>query len=144
MYSLTNVFFFWNIQSMETSKNCVDNDENDGDVLKQESQDLAGLLSSPDTKPLPHDNNINPVKAELNSGDAGMKDEIKEEHAVKQEPVNPGSVGKLPNGDANSGNYVRTLNPSWSPTKAMSSARGIHNLCDKRLLIRLCSKSTHT
>lgn len=92
---------------METSKNCVDNDENDGDVLKQESQDLAGLLSSPDTKPIPHDNSINPVKAELNSGDHIVKDEIKEENAVKQEPGNPGSVGKLQNGDVNPGDYLR-------------------------------------
>lgn len=88
---------------METSKNCVDNDENDGDVLKQETQDLAGLLSSPDTKPLPHENNINPVKSEINSAPDGLKEEIKEENVVKQEPINPGSVGKLPNGDANSG-----------------------------------------
>lgn len=101
---------------METTKNCVDNDENDGDVLKQETQDLAGLLSSPDTKPHPHENNI---KAELNSGDGGIKDEIKDENSVKQEPGNPGSVGKLPNGDANSGN---TLNCTVLEIKTINVA----------------------
>ena len=82
---------------METSKNCIDNEDNDGDVLKQETQDLAGLL--------PLENSINPVKAELNPGEGigGLKDEIKEENSVKQELSNPGSVGKLPNGDANPG-----------------------------------------
>ena len=90
---------------METSKNCIDNEDNDGDVLKQETQDLAGLLSSPEAKLLPLENSINPVKAELNPGEGigGLKDEIKEENSVKQELSNPGSVGKLPNGDANPG-----------------------------------------
>ena len=84
---------------MEQKKNCVD-DENDGDVLKQENQDLAGLLSSPDTKPRHEMNGNGGVKQELNPD---LKEEIKEE--IKQEHGGPGSVGKLPNGDAVSGTF---------------------------------------
>ena len=97
---------------MEQNKNCVDED-NDGDVLKQETQDLAGLLSSPESKPRPAapgrgdahpDINSNGVKAEVGAVGDVVKEELKEEGGVKQEPGGPGSVGgKLPNGDANIG-----------------------------------------
>jgi len=35
------------LQSLAENKNCVDGEENDGDVLKQENQDLAGTKSNP-------------------------------------------------------------------------------------------------
>ena len=83
---------------MEQSKPCG-NDDDSNDVMKKEPQDLAGLLSSPDSKPVSHEVNANGVKAEPGSE---IKEEIKEE--IKMENVRtPGSVGKLPNGDANSG-----------------------------------------
>ena len=83
---------------MEQSKPCG-NDDDSNDVMKKEPQDLAGLLSSPDSKPVSHEVNTNGVKAEPGSE---IKEEIKEE--IKMENVRtPGSVGKLPNGDANSG-----------------------------------------
>ena len=94
--------FLLSLQSLEQSKNCVE-EENDGDVLKQENQDLAGLLSSPETKS--RDNGTpSGIKAELNSANnADIKEEVKEEISIKNEPSNPGSVGKMPNGDATTG-----------------------------------------
>ena len=83
---------------MEQSKPCG-NDDDSNDVMKKEPQDLAGLLSSPESKPAPHEVNTNGVKTEPGTE---VKEEIKEE--IKMENVRtPGSVGKLPNGDANSG-----------------------------------------
>lgn len=96
------------LQSLEQSKNCVEED-NDGDVLKQETQDLAGLLSSPDTKTRDNGTPSN-IKSELNSGSNNdIKEEIKEEISVKNEPGNPGSVGKMPNGDANPGQWTSPM-----------------------------------
>ena len=87
-----------------------------------------GLLSSPDSKPRaaldPPPGKQDPV-ADLkgSGGAAAIKEEIKEESAIKSEPaMNPGSVGKMPNGDVNSGMLECTCMLSYSPRKKF--ARG--------------------
>ena len=100
---------------MEQNKTCR-NDDDSNDVMKKEPQDLAGLLSSPDSKST-HEVNTNGVKSEPVSE---VKEEIKEE--IKTENVRtPGSVGKLPNGDANSGKFRLT-----EKEKLDDSCLGVH------------------
>lgn len=110
-------------------------EESDGDVLKQETQDLVGLLSSPDPKQR-HDT-APAIKMEVHD----IKEEVKEENSVKIESNNPANVGKLPNGDANLGMCGQTAQQGCNLHVGMcgiTAQRGrLHRYCLMRMLTQV-------